>query len=222
MVSAMTRPAGLRILEGMERRYTSGDQTSTKQVGGTCECADFWVLWQDAGPLLKREPAHIRLPGRSRPVVMAEPVAIEDAVESAVRLVEHWRQVARLAPSWRGLEQLKRHVAPWPELQNCLPDVTKAIQAQDRDWLRRRTRAAEEVLAGLLAWDRKTVQRRQGDYDNFLEVDLRLDTCEDCRRDIFRRRSEPAALLLCALCRERRRSDFYLRLEGWLPASGGS
>ena len=207
-------------------KAAAGESEPTSQA---CEeCADWWRLWEQVRPLLtraaaderepwvKERPAKIRLPGRSRPVVMPEPVAIEDAVDGAERLVEHWREVVQSAPGWRGKERLKQHVGSW---QNLLPDVLPRLQARSLDWPRRRTRAAEQVLAALLGEDQRIVHRWRGAYDNFIRsIDEQPATCEDCGRDIIRRRSEQNLRLglLCSLCRERRWWTMHLRLDGWV------
>ena len=151
---------------------------------------------------------------------MPEPVALEDAVEGAVWEVEHWREIVWPMPAWKRQAYLKQHLAPWPQLQNAILIVLPALQATERDWPRRRYRAAEELLAALCGEDQRTVHRWRGAFDNFERRDLRLATCEDCGRDICRRRSEPSAARMCGLCHHRRMWTYHLRLEGWLTVAG--
>jgi hypothetical protein len=63
--------------------------------------------------------------------------------------------------------------------------------------------------------EQRVIHRRRGDFDRFESADLRAASCEECGRDIFRRRSEPRAPNLCSLCRERRWWTIHLRLAGW-------
>src|SRR5215203_7437109 len=115
----------------MVRSYADQPETPNNQVA--CECADFWRLWEEVRPLLTKPPAHFRLPGRSRPVVMPETVALEDAMESTVRVVEHCREIVWPLPAWGRRAHLKQHLDPWPQLRNAILIVLPALGATARN-----------------------------------------------------------------------------------------
>lgn len=170
-------------------------------------CLDLVKTMDLARPLLEK-PHRIRLPGRTRPVELMEPVAMEDVLGAVIRWTEELRDGYRRAThktqaqTWTA-QQLKG----FPVLLEAADDLgPNVLTVSEPEWLRRRSRCADQLVAVLLGWTAedgaRTIRRRRGDYDRLLAADLRLAACRECGTLFCRRRSE-RLIEICELCRER-------------------
>jgi len=166
--------------------------------------------WGRAASLLAK-PHHVKFPAtRMRPVVVREPVVLEDVLEEATSWLQEVRDgYKRRANRWQsardwwdkqllGAFPALREVADTPSL---LPEI---LELEDAEWRRRLSHSVEQLVAAVLGWDAaRAVHIRRGDYLRLERADLRLTQC-DCGTDFYRRRSEPNAPNLCEVCRQAR------------------
>lgn len=173
-----------------------------KQVEEACQA--FANTLELARPLLTNSH-RIRLPGRTRPVELMEPVALEDLLDAAVRWIEelragYGRAIQRPAVLW-----IQQQVDGFPQLATHGLDA-KVLTLSQPEWLRRRSACADQLVAALLGWAAedaaRTVHRRRGDYDRLMAADIRLARCRQCGTPFCWRRSEPL-IDRCETCRER-------------------
>ncbi len=182
-----------------------------KQVADSA-CRAFSHWWTSWGRgLLNGGPGRLKLPGRGRPVETPELVLLEDAVAVVITELTHLRDAYRAQPTnWTRRSWLEAHLARMaPDLRDAflwdaLGQDLRVLGVSAPEWGRVRQASAERVVAAILGWSRRDLHRWLTDRWRIDRADLRLGHCDECGREIFRRRSEPQRQPLCAVCRERR------------------